>query len=240
MSALLFAALAQAQATAGAVGKASQNQHHKYSYASSEAIIGEAREALSACGLALFCSSAVVSLLCDIETSDQESGVVRRSSQWQVECTYTLVHSGGDSLAIVSHTPVLPEKGRPLDKAVATAKTYDLAYSLRSLLLLPRVDPRELAEEPVDQRRDAPPAAPVSSSEAERLAAAFRVCDSPERLVDLTNQASKLLRNAPTDDPIRLMLRDALKAAQARVSLCARVALSFRCWRSAHTRCAPT
>jgi hypothetical protein len=216
VSALLYAALAQAQATASAVGKSSRNEHHRYAYASSEAIIGEAREALSACGLALLCVDASLTLLCDVETSDGD-GVVRRSSQWQATCHYLLVHSGGDSLAIVSSTPVLPEKGRPLDKALATAKTYDLAYTLRSLLLLPRVDPRELAEEPVDQRRD-DRAPAVTTSEADRLIAAFASCESTEDLLRLTDQASVFFRTLAASHPDRQRGRDAIKAAQGRLS----------------------
>ena len=38
-------------------------------------------------------------------------------------------------------TPIIPDKGRPMDKAVATARTYALGYMLRDLLLLPRVEP---------------------------------------------------------------------------------------------------
>lgn len=213
MSAELYAALAQAQATAGAVGKSARNEHHKYSYASSEAIIGEARDALSACGLALLCVDASLVSLCDVETVDQD-GVARRSTQWQASLAYLLVHSSGGSMPIVSSTPVLPEKGRPLDKALATAKTYDLAYTLRSLLLLPRVDPRELAEEPVDQRRETPV---QGGGDIDRLLAGFAACTDAAGLADLTRRASVLLRDYPREAPERARAREALAAAQARV-----------------------
>lgn len=216
MTALLFAALAQATAAAQAVGKRSKNEHHKYKYASSEDVIDEAREALSSCGLALVCVDAALTVLCDLETSD-ENGVLRKSTQWQAACAYLLVHSSGESLPIVSATPVLPEKGRPLDKSLATAKTYDLAYTLRSLLLLPRLDPREIAEEPVDQRRESPPVA--GGSDVERLLAGFAACTDAADLSDLTRRASVLLRDVPRDDPSRVRAREALAAAQARVGV---------------------
>jgi hypothetical protein len=43
-------------------------------------------------------------------------------------------------MEIKSVTPIVPGKGRPSDKAVACAKTYDLRYMLRVLLLLPQVE----------------------------------------------------------------------------------------------------
>ena len=47
----LYAALAGAQAIAGSVAKDARNPHHGYSYASAEAVIQEARTALSSAGL---------------------------------------------------------------------------------------------------------------------------------------------------------------------------------------------
>lgn len=219
MTALLFAALAQATASASAVGKRSKNDHHKYRYASSEDVIDEAREALSSCGLALVCTSARLAVLCDVEAVDGD-GVLRRSTQWQAECLYLLVHSSGESLPITSCTPVLPEKGRPLDKALATAKTYDLAYTLRSLLLLPRLDPREIAEEPVDQRAERPEraAGPVpGGNSVERLIAGFAAATSGQEFDDLMRQASVAVRSLPESHPDRLACREAASAAKARI-----------------------
>jgi len=39
--------------------------------------------------------------------------------------------------------PVVPDRGRPPDKALASALTTSLAYLLRDLLLMPRVDPAD-------------------------------------------------------------------------------------------------
>lgn len=131
----LYQALAAAQRDAHAVEKTSQNTFHRYSYASTEALITEARVALGKHGLALFPSSV---------TSATENG------EETLHVIYVLAHESGEQIALSSSTPVVPEKGRPRDKAVATAKTYDLGYTLRSLLLLPRVEEGT----DVDQRDD--------------------------------------------------------------------------------------
>ena len=60
--------------------------------------------------------------------------------------TLRLVFMGSPPFGV----PVLPEKGRPIDKAEAGARTYALSYFLRDLLLIPRVDEGS----DVDQRDD--------------------------------------------------------------------------------------
>ena len=218
----IYAALGQATATASAVGKRSKNEHHRYQYASSEHVIEEARDALHTNGLAFYCWEATVTALCEIETESVDpDGVLRkqRTTQWQVRCVYRLTHSSGEHLDIESSTPIMPEKGRPLDKALATAKTYDLAYTLRSLLLLPRLDPREIAEEPVDQRREgpAPIVATQNAGEGAEIIAALKTCDASQ-LVDLTRRAMKYFGSLPQDSAERSAGRAALTAAQARLA----------------------
>ncbi len=221
-NAAIFAALAAATAAADAVGKrATMNMGQGktcYKYASSEDVITEAREALSSCGLALYCRAANVRPL---GTSQVEGGdgVVSTSTQWEAHLVYVLVHSSGESLEIESATPIIPGNGRPLDKALATAKTYDLAYTLRTLLLLPRLDPREIAEEPVDQRREgpAPVVATQNAGEGAEIIAALKTCDASQ-LVDLTRRAMKYFGSLPQDSAERSAGRAALTAAQARLA----------------------
>lgn len=131
----LSKALVEAQRIARAVEKESSNDFHRYKYASAEAMIAEARHALSQAGLAFSCVG-----------SKLEVGEGFRI----LTCTYDLEHVSGETRAYQSFTPIIEERGRPLDKAVATAKTYDLGYTLRSLLLLPRVEEGT----DVDQRDD--------------------------------------------------------------------------------------
>jgi len=128
--AALAAALNQAQGAAGAVSKASRNDYHRYKYASAEALIEEGRSALHGAGLALVPDSQSI----ELGTGDGLS-VLKR--------TYTILHSGGGMLTMAQEWPVIPEKGRPMDKAVASAVTASLGYFLRDLLLMPRVDPAD-------------------------------------------------------------------------------------------------
>lgn len=121
----LYSALAKAQQSARKVEKGSTNKFHKYDYASAEDVIIASRAALAENGLAFVLTTYEVG-------GNGESGMLR--------AVYLLVHESGGSMEVTSQTPWHVEKGRPADKAVACAKTYDLSYTLRSLLLLPRVE----------------------------------------------------------------------------------------------------
>lgn len=158
----LYAALAAAQKVAEAVGKDARNTFHGYSYASAEAIIAEARAALSAHGLAVFTASIDrdesqrehkwgpwTNPKTGVET--QEIDVPRR-----IRCRYLLVHESGEALAFESTTPVIPENGRPEDKAEFGSRTENLGYALRDLLLLPRVQEETLPSARNDQGYEGP------------------------------------------------------------------------------------
>lgn len=137
----LAAALVAAQAAARAVAKDATNTFHRYRYASAESIIEEARSALSGAGLSVSVSKAEILRLG--EGTDV---------YYYLEAVYLLEHASGESRPVHTTVPIVPEKGRPLDKALAAARTYSLGYLLRDLLLLPRVE--EGAD--VDQRDDRP------------------------------------------------------------------------------------
>ena len=151
----MAAALVAAQRHAQAVAKASKNSFHGYKYASAEALIEESRLALGEAGLAVMPVNWVVVPVSDLE------GVKSK-----VQVTYMLVHESGASVTATTETSVLPEKGRPQDKAEATALTYNLGYYLRGLLLLPR------EEESVDTRDDRQfqPAPKPASKHASQIA----------------------------------------------------------------------
>ena len=151
--ATLAAALVCAQQSAQAVGKASKNAFHGYKYASAEAIIVEGREALTSAGLAMLrLSSSLVSEPTQIIGKDDKPVTVE---QFVLRATFRLYHVSGQFLDLTADMPVVPEKGRPMDKATSTAGTYLLGYMLRDLLMLPRVD----AAEEVDARNDGKPKA---------------------------------------------------------------------------------
>jgi hypothetical protein len=82
---------------------------------------------------------------------------------------YRITHSGGHFEDAVQQWPVVPEKGRPVDKAVASADTASLSYFFRNLLLLPRV---EAGSDLDDDSRDQHGAGQTTETEVQREAAA--------------------------------------------------------------------
>jgi pyruvate/2-oxoglutarate dehydrogenase complex dihydrolipoamide acyltransferase (E2) component len=139
-------ALSQAQQKCRAVEKDGWNAFHRYHYASSESIIAEAKDALADSGLALIPLEQTID-------GHEKTGEAR----FELRRRFCLLHSSGEWLPINVAWPVCPEKGRPLDKAAAIAATQSLAYLLRDLLLMPRVE----AEDDMAGRQDRHPPAPT-------------------------------------------------------------------------------
>jgi len=138
----LAAALVAAQREAKSVAKGSKNDFHGYKYASAEAIMEEARNALNGAGLAVLMTGWTIACV-DVEYTDidKDSGVATLVKDQERTATvkFLVVHAdSGDKLEGEIAMPVVPEKGRPLDKAVSTALTYAEGYYLRGLLCLPR------------------------------------------------------------------------------------------------------
>ncbi len=162
--ALTFAAaLVEAQRYARAVGKGSTNDFHRYKYASAEAIIEEAREALAHAGIAVFPLSWRIER--QITTVDVRDG--KPVPLWVLDVTYRVQHESGESFEATTSTSIIPEKGRPHDKAEAAALTYSLGYYLRGLLLLPRVEPGSQVDERRDDREPKRQAAPRAEAPRE-------------------------------------------------------------------------
>jgi hypothetical protein len=113
-----------AQGAIDGVAKDARNTFHKYAYTSAEGMIGACRAAL------------------------QTGGITARRVSWRIESDGLYVVSrmavvhGFTGEAAESETvwPIVVEKGRPVDKAVASALTTSLSYWLRDLLCLPRED----------------------------------------------------------------------------------------------------
>ncbi len=145
----IYAALAAAQADADAVEKDARNAFHKYNYASAEAMIAESKRALSAHGLSVYPHEF------RLAPADEAMGKLGAAavliSHWFVAHATTV---RGSEIGIESQWPVIPEKGRPLDKALAAARTASLGYLLRDLLQLPRVEEGTGLD---DDRRDHEP-----------------------------------------------------------------------------------
>ncbi len=150
--------LVSAQKTAQAVAKDSVNRFHNYKYASAEAVIEEARGALTDAGLALFVSWWLFHEREGASVNSPEKGSPAQCCG-DVQVHYVLASEDGEERAFPGvTTPVILEVGRPLDKAQATALTYNMAYFLRGLLLLPREEEDASPDRRDDRPRQAPPA----------------------------------------------------------------------------------
>lgn len=123
-------ALVKAMRSTGAVPHDGRNEYHRYDYTSAEAIIQAGRDALIGAGLSLLPVEARL-------VGSERDGPDR--FEW--ERIFLLLHDEtGEMTPMRTTFPVVPDKGRPLDKATAAADTVSLAYFLRDLLLMPRVD----------------------------------------------------------------------------------------------------
>ena len=131
----IAAALLKAQQGIESVKKDATNSFHRYNYTSAEEMIGACRKAL------------------------HDHGLVATRATWGIDkdvgefgsivSTMTLMHAdSGERIDAPITWPIVPEKGRPMDKAIAAALTSSLSYWLRDLLMLPR------EEEGMDKRDD--------------------------------------------------------------------------------------
>ena len=146
----LGSALLSAQQNLKAVDKGSSNSFHGYAYASSEAMIAASRDALHGAGLVFF-----------VMGNDL---IVTEGGICVVKVSLRLIHAESDtSLDITRTFPVVPDKGRPMDKATCGTLTTALSYTLRDLLLIPRVD-AALDMDTRDDRNYSPPSAKRSSN----------------------------------------------------------------------------
>lgn len=147
MAESLNAALLEAQRNVGEVEKDSRNEFGGFNYASAEAIISAARNALLDAGLIAYRETWRFGEAIDPQTSN-------------LRMFFCLTHAdSGESARFEVQWPAIPGKGRPLDKAVAAALTSGWSYWLRDLLLIPRV------EESMDDRDDSQYTPPEPASE---------------------------------------------------------------------------
>ena len=120
----IYKRLRLAQQSLAGVVKDGHNGFAKYDYVSAEALIRDSRGALHSAGLVL------VPVALRIVGEGEER---RLDASWEVR------DEEGAAVPVGCAWPVVIEKGRPLDKAIAVARTASLGYLLRDLLLLPRV-----------------------------------------------------------------------------------------------------
>ncbi len=148
----LTEALAAARDRCKAAAKGGYNEHHKYHYATADAVIDAASEAMAQSGLAI------------IPLREELS--VKGNAQlayYALDRVMILSHSSGEFVSLeVRGWPVVPDRGRPLDKAYAIALTSSLAYKLRDLLQMPRGTQDDLAAQ--DDRQTPAAASAVSAA----------------------------------------------------------------------------
>lgn len=194
----LASALVAAQKLAEAVEKDARNNFHNYAYASAEAIIAEARSALSAAGLAVL----PLSIERDSDARDHvwmgEGDDAWISQPRRIKATYRLLHESGESMDFWSTTPVIPEKGRPEDKAEFGARTENLGYALRDLLLLPRV--KEEIPSGRDDRNKAAPRPPAQPAARPSAAPQGRPPAAPKADPPVTSAATSAKSAETTAD----------------------------------------
>ncbi len=158
----IWSALARAQGLVRSVDKDATNTFHRYSYASSEAIIDEARRVLSSCGLSatqtglrvIYHPPAAVEFVLDAKGNKRPA-----PQTGEIRMRLRVSHPDGGSLPIVTGWHWQTENGRPPDKAIAGATTTALAYALRGLLLIPRGLEGEDRPDQRDDRDYQPPRA---------------------------------------------------------------------------------
>lgn len=127
----LFQALTRAQSIAERVEKTGKNLLYgvdpkkKGNYAKMEELIRVGREALNQCGLSLLML---------------EHSPYMFNDRLYMSVKYLLIHDLGDEQTHACHFPVIEDRGKPLDKAYATAMTFCLGYAYRDILGLERVD----------------------------------------------------------------------------------------------------
>lgn len=138
----LLKGLLRAMSAVRPVPEQGENSYHKYKYAEADAIIKEARHAMTEGGIGL------IPLELTIDGTDREG-----QDRFEVHRTFLLGHAeSGECLPIKMVWPICVDRGRPLDKAAAAADTLSLAYYLRDLLVMDRVK----QEDDVSARADRP------------------------------------------------------------------------------------
>ena len=155
------AGLVKARRAVKAVEKAATNTHQRYKYASADAIMAEALAALSEGGLTFSTLAWAVGTVERQRSIATESGEIVTVPEigLRLRCTHVLAAEDGACVVVTTDDAILPQNGRPEDKATFGALTESYAYALRGLLGIPRVDESISVSGRDDTRETPPPAA---------------------------------------------------------------------------------
>ena len=133
----LMGALLEAQKSLWGVTRNARNEFSKYDYTSAENIIGCTRRHLQKAGLV------VGRRLVHCETLPMEG---KDHTEIKVASAFFLFHvPSEEELTYEFESIASVSKGSTTDKAIAGSLTQSLAYWLRDLFLLPRVDQNQMA-----------------------------------------------------------------------------------------------
>ncbi len=183
----LATALAAAQASADRIDKDSRNDFARFDYTSAESmmamwtVIGETH------GLSLYPAALNI-----------EGGVLR--------ACWILEHAESEGTReIRMDWPIVEAKGKPMDKAVASARTSSLGYLIRDLLIAPRVHPTDDMDHPRWSMGDKEP------QKAQRQPAAKKASPTPPADNGWPHRYVEALLSAPgqpTPDEVAQMVRE--------------------------------
>lgn len=135
----------KAQIDAEKVEKTGFNQQYakgvdkKPNYARMDELIRVGREAFNKNGLALF------------SKNDEPKTI---GDKLFVRFEYVVIHENGGTVEFVRHWPVVEDRGKPMDKAYATACTNFLGYAYRDILGLERVEAGTEMDDSDDSKHD--------------------------------------------------------------------------------------
>lgn len=140
----IAAALLVAQKAIKQVEKGSTNEYHGYDYTSADDMIKCARAALHEAGLTFSLNNHELLPLPEIAAVFEDPGVPPFIF---VRSHFLLEHgASGEFRKYTFDLPAIPEKGRPLDKAILGVMTSSWSYMLRDLLQIPREDENEISK----------------------------------------------------------------------------------------------
>lgn len=139
-------ALLNAQMQLTEVGKDSTNEFHRFDYVSADAMVEACRKVLHANGLVArrkgwsYATTPESVHLVNSKTGEEmDVPIVEVTSVFVITLAET-----GESETDSLPWKAIPEKGRPLDKAIAGALTTCLSYWLLGMLQVPRKDENEM------------------------------------------------------------------------------------------------
>jgi|6_EtaG_2_1085325.scaffolds.fasta_scaffold02767_14 hypothetical protein len=174
----LSAALAAAQAMATRIDKDGRNDFQRYDYTSAENMMQLWTEIAGSQGLSLY------------PARSQVKGEL-------LKCRWILEHGPtGAGREIRRDEPIVVSKGKPLDKAIASARTTGLGYLIRDLLIVPRVHPTDDMDHPrwsQPEKKAAPPAPAPRKRSPQKPAKASAPAESAKPQTWASKHAERLL-----------------------------------------------